>query len=156
MQKSTVNGGDVTLADVALADVALGLTWHCRGLASEWHAWRVAARGRVNQRIEYLTGASVVWWRCSRWPWAARRLGYRSGRQREWSEESSGRACGSVEALIWLFSTALTRLSPKVSIGIWTSSKQGLGVGKPRKTERWGMAEAMAAPEKFWEEAEKK
>jgi hypothetical protein len=32
--------------------------------------------------------------------------------------ESSGGACGSVEAPIWLFSTALARLSPKVSIGI--------------------------------------
>jgi hypothetical protein len=32
--------------------------------------------------------------------------------------ESSIGACGSVETPIWLFATALARLSPKVSIGI--------------------------------------
>jgi len=46
---------------------------------------------------------------------------------------------------IGLFSTALAWLSPKVSIGIRTSSKQGLEEGESRKTERWGMAEATAA-----------
>jgi hypothetical protein len=70
--------------------------------------------------------------------------------------ETSDSVCGSVEASMWLFSTALARRSPKVLIGILTSSRQELGEGEPRKTERGGKAEAAAAPEQFWEEAEKK
>jgi hypothetical protein len=50
--------------------------------------------------------------------------------------ESSVGAWQSVKAPIGLFLMALAQLSPKVSSGICTSSKQGLEEGELRKTER--------------------
>jgi hypothetical protein len=96
----------------------------------------VAARGRVNQK------GQIFDWRVAARPpsdggvpsgpkqlgvWAIELGGNESDRtvvsaaERQKpvaAAESSGGVCGSVEAPMWLFSTALARLSPKVSIGI--------------------------------------
>jgi len=77
--------------------------------------WRVAARPPSDGG--FLGGAEQLG------VWAIELGGNESDRTEERQKtvaavESLGGACGSVEAPMWLFSTALARLFPKVLIGI--------------------------------------
>jgi hypothetical protein len=70
--------------------------------------------------------------------------------------ESSGGAWWSVMTLMRLVSTALARLTPKVSSGMVTSSRQGLKEEEPKRTEQGDLAEPKVVTKDFWDDGEKK